>query len=102
MSIIDDIYSVENLIEQIKSSGRQEIQEIYDMATKKEKELQAHFADTYAKESQEMEEEMAQRLAEYEASLREESNNPIEKLETTFQRQKNNIAAILIDNFWKK
>ena len=101
MSIIDDIYSVESMIEQIKSNGRKEIQDIYDLASKKEKELQAHFADTYTKESQDMEAEMLQRVSEYEASLKEANQDPSKKLEMAFKNRKEEIANILIDNFWK-
>ncbi|MGL5254463.1 MAG: hypothetical protein ACRC9L_05670 [Brevinema sp.] len=101
MSIIDDIYSVESLVENIKSSGRKEIQEIYNAATKKEKELQEYFEVTYVKESQEMEAEMLERISEYEAYLKNKNQDPALKLETSFQNKKKEIENILIDNFWK-
>lgn len=101
-SIIDDIHSVESIVEKIKAAGRREIQQIYEAQAKKITEMQDYFADNFSKEVSLLEESMSSRTAEYEEVLKNSYPDASAALQRALDTQKDKIITALIQEFWRK
>lgn len=101
-SIIDDIHSVESIVEKIKAAGRKEIQQIYENQAKKIAEMQDYFTDNFSKEVSQLEESMHNRTAEYEETLKNSYPNASAALQRALDIQKDKIVTTIIQEFWRK
>lgn len=101
-SIIDDIHSVESIIEKIKAAGRREIQQIYENQAKKITEMQDYFADNFSQEVARLEESVRTRTAEYEEILKNSYPDASDALQRALDTQKDKIIAAIIQEFWRK